>query len=238
MSFCFKDKVVVVSGANGDLGGVIAVAFKKAGGSVVGLGHGWLPNLDLDVEMRMDASDDKSVQTVFRRVEQQFGKIDAVVNCVGVSIDRMALRLNDQEWKRILEVNLMGVLRCVKHAAPSMIIHKSGSIINISSLAARRPFEGQVAYAASKAAVEGMTRTLAMEWAPKRVRVNAIAPGFIEGKMTAELRPKARERVLGLCPLGRFAKPEEVAYAALFLASDESSYVTGQVLDVSGGLGM
>jgi 3-oxoacyl-[acyl-carrier protein] reductase len=220
------------------LGQAISRSFRDAGAKVIGFGHGWLPNLNLALEMRVDVTDAHSVERAFKKIEAEFQRVDVLVNNVGFTLNRMAGRLHDDEWHRLLDVNLMGAVRCSREASRLMILQKSGCVINISSLAARYPNIGQVAYSASKAGIEAMTRTMALEWASKHIRVNAIAPGFIEGKMVAELSDEMRQKIIARSPVGRFGKPQEIAQVALFLASNEASYITGQVLDVSGGLGM
>jgi 3-oxoacyl-[acyl-carrier protein] reductase len=164
------------------------------------------------------------------------GRLDVLVNNAGLTKDALMVRMTDQDFRKVLEVNLFGVFNCSRAAAKIMMKQRSGRIISVSSVVAFTGNPGQANYSASKAGLVGMTRTLALELAPRGVTVNAVAPGFIETDMTAALSPKVKESLAARIPLGYVGKPEDVAEAVAFLASDAASYVTGQTLHVNGGM--
>jgi NAD(P)-dependent dehydrogenase (short-subunit alcohol dehydrogenase family) len=175
---------------------------------------------------------------IVNQIIQQHGQIDILVNNAGINLKKSALEVTDQEFQHILLTNLTSVFSITREVAKNMVARKSGSIINISSMAAQYGLPGVVAYAASKTAIEGITRTLAVEFSPHGVRVNCIAPGFIATKMSATALngdPERKQKVLSRTPMGRLGSPEDVANAAYFLASDESTFVTGTVVPVDGG---
>lgn len=171
-------------------------------------------------------------------IVKKHGQVDVLVNNAGINMKKSALEVTDQEFQQILLTNLTSVFALTREVAKNMIANKSGSIINISSMAAQYGLPGVVAYAASKTAIEGVTRTLAVELSPHGVRVNCIAPGFIATKMSATALngdPERRQKVLSRTPMGRLGDPQDVANAAYFLASDDSTFITGTVLPVDGG---
>lgn len=175
---------------------------------------------------------------IVNQIIQQHGQIDILVNNAGINLKKSALEVTDQEFQHILLTNLTSVFSITREVAKNMVARKSGSIINISSMAAQYGLPGVVAYAASKTAIEGITRTLAVEFSPHGVRVNCIAPGFIATKMSATALNgdlERKQKVLSRTPMGRLGSPEDVANAAYFLASDESTFVTGTVVPVDGG---
>lgn len=184
----------------------------------------------------LDVTNREQVKEVVESIVQKYGRIDVLVNNAGITRDALLVRMKEEDWDAVINVNLKGVFNVTQAVVPHMIKQRSGSIINVSSVVGVYGNPGQTNYAASKAGVIGMTKTWAKELAGRNIRVNAVAPGFIETPMTEKLPDKAREAALSRIPLGRFGKPEEVAQVYLFLASDESSYITGQVIGVDGGL--
>jgi 3-oxoacyl-[acyl-carrier protein] reductase len=171
-------------------------------------------------------------------VEKEVGPIDVLVNNAGVIEDDLFVRLEPDRWNKVLQTNLGGTYHCCQAVAYSMMKRRRGRIINISSVAATHVNPGQTNYAASKGAINSFTRALAVELASRGVTVNAIAPGFIETDMSAAVRNKAGDLIKKMIPMRRLGVPEDIAKVAVFLASDESSYVTGQVLTVDGGLSL
>lgn len=168
----------------------------------------------------------------------QHGQVDILVNNAGINLKKNALEVTDQEFQQILLTNLTSVFALTREVARNMVEKKSGSIVNISSMAAQYGLPGVVAYAASKTAIEGVTRTLAVELSPHGIRVNCIAPGFIATKMSATALngdPERKQKVLSRTPMGRLGDPDDVANAAWFLASDDSTFITGAVVPVDGG---
>lgn len=187
---------------------------------------------------RADVSREEDCRELFRAVEEQLGGVDILVNNAGVTRDGLLLRMTPEDFDRVVEVNLRGAFLCARLAARGMLKRRWGRIISLSSVVGLHGNAGQANYAASKAGVIGLTKALAKELGNRGVTVNAIAPGFIQTDMTAELPEAVREGLLGSIPLGRLGQPEEVARAAVFLAGPGGDYITGQVLSVDGGLGM
>ncbi len=187
---------------------------------------------------RADISREEECQELFRQVEERFGRVDILVNNAGITRDGLLLRMKSEDLDRVLSVNLKGAFYCMKLAARTMAKARWGRIINMSSIVGVHGNAGQVNYAASKAGLIGMTKSLAKELASRGVTVNAIAPGFIQTDMTAVLPEKVREAMLSSIPLGRLGQPEEVARVAAFLAGPGGDYLTGQVFGVDGGMGI
>lgn len=186
--------------------------------------------------LRFDVADAAAVEAALKDVVARHGKLDILVNNAGLAMDQLLARVKQEEIDRTFAVNVEGTLHCCKAAIRTMMKQRHGRIINLSSVVAESGNPGQVVYSASKAAIIGMTKTIAREYASRSVTVNCVAPGFIETDMTSELPEQAKQGILSATPLGRIGKPEEVAAAVVFLASDEASYVTGQVVRVNGGM--
>lgn len=187
---------------------------------------------------RADISREEDCQALFAQAEEQLGGVDILVNNAGVTRDGLLLRMKDEDLEQVLAVNLTGAIRCARLAARGMVKRRWGRVISMSSVVGLHGNPGQVNYAASKAGLIGMTKSLAKELGSRGVTVNAIAPGFIETDMTAALPDRAREALLGTIPLGRLGQPEEVARMVAFLSGPGGDYITGQVLSVDGGMGM
>jgi 3-oxoacyl-[acyl-carrier protein] reductase len=186
----------------------------------------------------LDVRDFDGAKKLIEDTKAAFGRIDILVNNAGITRDRSLMAMSREDWSDVIDTDLTGVFNTTRAAIVTFLKQKSGSIVNVSSVGGIRPLPGQTNYAAAKAGVIGFTRSLAREAAPYNVRVNAVAPGFIESDMTAQLPSAYREKVRGLVPLGRFGAPEDVARVVLFLTSDSASYITGQVIQIDGGLGM
>ncbi len=185
-----------------------------------------------------DVADYTKTPEVVAEAIAAFGRIDILVNNAGIIRDGLFLQLSDEDWNQVIGTNLTGTFHYCKAVGKEMMGKRSGSIINMSSVAAQHSNRGQSNYAASKAGVEALTRTMAAELAGRKVRVNAIAPGFIETEMTDKVRQMAGDKILAALPMKRYGAPLDIANAVLFLASDESAYVTGQVVTVDGGLSL
>jgi len=195
----------------------------------------------LGAEVALHAADVGDAQQAAACVEAcvtRFGGVDALVNNAGVTADNLAMAMSDEEWSSPLRTNLDAAFYLCRAAAPHMLMRRGGRVVNISSTAARRPNRGQVNYAASKGGLEAFTRALAVELAPKRITVNAIAPGLIETEMSARVREAAGKEILASIPMRRYGQPAEVAAAVAFLLGAEAAYITGQVLSVDGGVSL
>jgi len=187
---------------------------------------------------KVDITDEESVEQAVNRIIEKKDKIDILVNNAGITMDNLILRMSVDDWKKVIDINLTGAFICSKFVIKHMVKARSGSIINISSIVGVRGNAGQANYSASKAGLIGLTKTLARELAGRNIRVNAVAPGYIETEMTGKLPDKIKEVLLGQIPTRRLGSVEDVAKSVLFLASEESAYITGIVLGVDGGMGI
>jgi 3-oxoacyl-[acyl-carrier protein] reductase len=186
----------------------------------------------------VDVTSEAAIDAATDAVIAQFGRIDVLINNAGITRDGLLLRMKEEDWDLVLKINLKGVFLCTKAIGRHMCKARGGAIVNIASVVGVMGNAGQANYSASKAGVIGLTKTTAKEFASRGVRCNAIAPGYIQTAMTDKLSDAVREAMQALIPLGAFGQPEDVAKAALFLAGNESSYITGQVLKVDGGMVM
>jgi len=245
-----KDKVCVITGAGSGIGKAATLLFLKEGAKVAACDISDENLKDLENEVRdlglsdnlkiykLDVTDRENISKVVEDIVQTFGSIDVLVNNAGITRDALLLKMKEEDWDAVIDVNLKGVFNMTQAVAPQMMKQGKGSIINTSSIVGIYGNIGQTNYSATKAGVIGMTKTWAKELARKgaQIRVNAVAPGFIKTPMTEKVPEKIINFVLSRTPLGRMGEAEEVAKVYLFLASDDSSYVTGQVIGVDGGL--
>jgi 3-oxoacyl-[acyl-carrier protein] reductase len=188
------------------------------------------------VSSSVNIAEEKEVISFFEEILDKTGRIDVLVNNAGITKDGLLVRMKEKDWDAVLNINLKGAFICTKIVAKAMMKQRYGRIINMASVVGVTGNAGQANYSASKAGLIGLTKTAAKELAPRGITVNAIAPGFIETDMTASLSEKARNAMLDQVPLGRAGQPEDVAAVAAFLASESASYLTGQVIHVSGGM--
>ncbi|ADB37423.1 3-oxoacyl-[acyl-carrier-protein] reductase [Spirosoma linguale] len=242
-----KGKVALITGASRGIGRAMAEKFAKEGADVA---FTYLSSVEkgqaLEEELnafggrvkgyRSDASDYKAAEELIAQVLADFGKLDVLVNNAGITKDGLLMRMTEEQWDTVINVNLKSVFNLTKAAIKSMMKAKSGSIINLTSVVGIRGNAGQANYAASKAGIIGFTKSVALELGSRNIRSNAIAPGFIETEMTGEINEKALEEWKQQIPMKRGGQPEEIADCAVFLASDLSRYITGQVLQVDGGM--
>lgn len=240
-------KVVLITGASRGIGRAIARRFAQEGAHVA---FTYLSSVEkgqaLEDELktfgttikgyRSDASDHKAAEELINQVVSDFGKLDILVNNAGITKDGLLMRMSEEQWDTVINVNLKSVFNLTKAAIKPMMKAKSGSIINLTSVVGIRGNAGQANYAASKAGIIGFTKSVALELGSRNIRSNAIAPGFIETEMTGEINEKAIEEWKQSIPMKRGGSPDEVADCAVFLASDLSRYITGQVLQVDGGM--
>jgi 3-oxoacyl-[acyl-carrier protein] reductase len=188
--------------------------------------------------IQLDVRDYEGAATLVERVKQEFGRLDILVNNAGITKDKSLMMMNKEDWSEVIDTNLTGVFNTTRACIITFLKQKSGNIVNISSVSGIHPLPGQVNYAAAKAGVIGFTKSLAKEVAPYNIRVNAVAPGFVDTEMTSVFSEKTREKFLNMIPLKRFGTADEVAKTVLFLLGDESRYITGQALQLDGGLGI
>jgi 3-oxoacyl-[acyl-carrier protein] reductase len=242
-----KGKVALITGASRGIGRAIALTFAKEGANVA---FTYLSSVEkgqaLEAELtafgvaakgyRSDASDFAAAETLVNDVVADFGTLDVLVNNAGITKDGLLIRMSEEQWDQVLHVNLKSVFNLSKAATKPMMKARSGSIINLSSVVGVKGNVGQANYAASKAGIIGFSKSVALELGSRNIRSNVIAPGFIETEMTEELNAAAVEEWKRNIPLKRGGKAEEVAQACVFLASDMSTYITGQVLQVCGGM--
>lgn len=234
-----KNKVAVITGAARGLGGAMAQLFAKEGAKVIAVDMSELTYENPNVEYyNLNITDTEAVQKFYDYAVEKYGKVDILVNNAGITKDAMTRKMTDEQFDAVIAVNLKGVFNLTRLFGPLMEENNYGSIINISSVVGVFGNIGQANYAASKAGVIGMTKTWAKEFARKgaNVRCNAIAPGYIMTDMLKTVPQDLLDKFAGLTMLGRLGQPHEIANAALFLASEESSYVTGQCINVNGGM--
>jgi len=241
----FSTRVVIVTGSARGIGRVIAENFARAGARVVvsdidqaacdataaAIGHG-------AIGIKANVTKIDEVTQLFDRVAEQLGQVDIVVNNAGITRDALMIRMDEKDWDTVLDINLKGAFLVTKTAARLMMKQRYGRIINISSVVGIGGNAGQSNYAASKAGLLGLTKSAARELGARNITVNAVAPGFIETDMTAQLPDAARQAFMSKVFINRAGLPQDVAGAVLFLASEEASYITGQVLAVDGGMTM
>jgi len=245
--FDLSGKVAIVTGGSRGIGRATSVALARAGAHVVVNFRSneeaaketlrFMEEAGGRGEIRgFDVSDANAVDGAIKDIAGRHGRIDILVNNAGISIDQLLLRVSAEDLEMTWATNVNGAVFCAKACIRPMMKKRWGRIINLSSVVAESGNPGQVVYASSKAALLGLTRTLAREYASRGITVNAVAPGFIETEMTSDLTDAAKQGIIDQTPLGRIGLPEEVAAAVVFLASEEASYITGQVLRVNGGM--
>lgn len=244
-----KDKVAIVTGASRGIGRAIAVELARAGAKIA---FNYLKNdaqakillEEIDkigsvaLSFKSDIRDFNTAKEFVEQVKNYFGSLDFLVNNAGITRDMALMNMEKSDWDDVIETNLTGYFNMARSVIVTFLKQKSGGIVNISSISGISGMPRQVNYSASKAGIIGLTKALAREVAPYNIRVNCVAPGFIETDMTHELKETVREKVKQQIPFSRFGTTEEVAKLVLFLLSDKSSYITGQVIKIDGGLHM
>jgi len=243
--FDLSGKKALVTGASGGIGGAIAAAL-HAQGATVGLSGTKLPALEAlagklgerALVLPADLADPATGDKLIADAESALGQVDILVNNAGLTRDTIAIRLSDEDWQKVLDVNLTAGFRLARACLRTMMRRRWGRIIGIGSVVGHTGNPGQANYAAAKAAMVGMSKALAAEVAPRNVTVNVVSPGFITTAMTEVLSDSIKQRLLEMIPSKRMGRPEEVAAAVVYLASEEAAYVTGQTLHVNGGMAM
>tara|TARA_Y100001970_G_scaffold279744_1_gene387599 strand:- start:278 stop:1024 length:747 start_codon:yes stop_codon:yes gene_type:complete len=243
--FDLNDKVAIITGASQGIGRTMAIVFAKSGASVVCVARSEKKIKELSVKIEneggraipivCDIGDGDSFSKTIKSVVDRFGKLDILINNAGITRDALLMRMNDNQWDEVIQTNLKGAFFGMKAAIRPMMKNKFGRIINITSIVGLTGNPGQANYAASKAGLIGMTQSIAKEVGSRGITVNCIAPGWIDTEMTEELPENSKKDLLDRIPIGKIGKPENIAYTAVFLASDEASYITGQTITVDGG---
>jgi 3-oxoacyl-[acyl-carrier protein] reductase len=244
----FQDKVAIITGSSRGIGRAIALHLASKGAIIVASARNVaaLEVLVADIEgqggkalaVPGDVGLSKDVEALFAAAKEAFGQVDILVNNAGITRDGLLMRMKDEDWDAVLDTNLKGAFYCCRAAAKIMSKQRSGRIINISSVVGEMGNAGQANYAASKAGLIGLTKSIARELARRNVTANAIAPGFIVTDMTDTLSDQVKEGLQGQIPLGRLGETQDIAHAVAFLASEQAGYITGQVLGVNGGMYM
>lgn len=238
-------KVVIITGGSKGIGASTAHLFLEHGAKIVladmdeDAGKHLLERLnvgDRAIFVKVDVSSIEQVEQMVNTTMDTFGRVDILINNAGITIDGFLTKMSETSWEKVIDVNLTGVFNCTKTIAKTMIEQNSGVILSPSSVVGQYGNLGQTNYAATKAGVIGLTKTWAKELGPKGIRVNAVAPGFIETDMTAKVPDKVLNQMKEKTPLRKLGRPEDIANAYLFLASDEASYINGTILNVDGGL--
>jgi len=243
--FDLSGQTALVTGASGGIGGAIARALHRQGATVAlaGTREAALAALVEELAGRAhavpaDLADPAAPDRLLREAEAAMGRVDILVNNAGITRDNIALRLRDEDWQAVMDINLTAAFRLTRAALRGMIRRRHGRVISISSVIGITGNAGQANYAAAKAALIGMTKSLAVETASRSITVNCIAPGMITTAMTDKLSDKQRGRIMAAIPMGRFGIPDDIAAAAIYLASAEAGYITGQTLHINGGMAM
>ena len=239
-------KIVLVTGASRGIGRAIAQKFAEEGHFVIGTATSEKGAEAIEEYLSeaggigrvLDVCDEEAIDNLFEKIDSVYGSVNVLVNNAGITKDGLLMRMKNEDWSDVIDTNLTSIYRTSRRAIKGMMKARSGRIINITSVVGQMGNAGQANYAASKAGVEGFTRALAREIGSRGVTVNCVAPGFVETDMTEELDERLINSMLDAVPLGRMALPEEIAAAVTFLASDEASYITGEVLAVNGGMYM
>ncbi len=244
----FEGKIAVVTGAARGIGQAIAFNLASKGADIVlcDIKAEWLTETAEGVTklgrkvfcFELDVTNTEAVQRVFNDIAAETGRIDILINNAGITRDGLLMRMSEEDWDAVLTVNLKGTFACTKAVSRTMMKQRSGSIVNIASVIGIMGNAGQANYAASKGGVIAFTKSIAKELASRNIRVNAVAPGFIASKMTDALSEEVKQKMLDVIPLARFGQPDDVANVVSFLAGEESRYITGVVINISGGMVM
>ena len=243
-----KDKVALITGGARGIGQAIAMAFAKEGADIavadVNLETAQETALEIELlgrkalALEMDVTSYEKVEEGVNKILDKMGKVDILVNNAGITKDNLLLRMSQSEWDAVINVNLKGTFNCIRAVSRPMVKEGSGRIISSASIIGLMGNPGQANYAASKAGIIALTKTVAKELASRNINANAVAPGFIQTEMTAKLPEDIKKRMLEAIPLAKLGTPGDVANLCVFLASDESSYITGQTIIIDGGMVM
>ena len=240
----FKNKNILITGASGGIGNALVEKFVSLGGNVLGTGTK-SEKLDLIKKKypsikvkRFDMSEHSRIEEFIDNVTLELGGLDILVNNAGTNLDNLSLRMKDEEWKKVIDINLTATFLLSKHAIKKMLKNKFGRIVNITSVVGHTGNVGQSNYAASKAGIIGMSKSLAIEYAKKNITINCVSPGFIVSDMTMNIAEKVKLYLTSRIPMGKLGSGEDVSNSVVFLSSDLASYITGETIHVNGGMYM
>ena len=240
----FKNKKILVTGASGGIGSEIVKKFVSLGGDVLGTGTK-AEKLDLIKKQyqsikvkKFDISEHSRIEEFIDDVVLELGGLDVLINNAGTNVDNLSLRMKEEEWKKVIDINLTSTFLLTKHAIKKMLRNKFGRVVNITSVVGHTGNLGQSNYAAAKSGIIGMSKSLALEYAKKNITINCVSPGFIVSNMTMNIAEKVRLYLTSRIPMGKLGTGEDVSNCVAFLSSDQASYVTGETLHVNGGMYM
>ena len=240
----FKNKNILITGASGGIGNALVKKFVSLGGNVLGTGTK-SEKLDLIKKKypsikvkRFDMSEHSRIEEFIDNVTLELGGLDILVNNAGTNLDNLSLRMKDEEWKKVIDINLTATFLLSKHAIKKMLKNKFGRIVNITSVVGHTGNSGQSNYAASKAGIIGMSKSLAIEYAKKNITINCVSPGFIVSDMTMNIAEKVKLYLTSRIPMGKLGSGEDVSNSVVFLSSNLASYITGETIHVNGGMYM
>ena len=240
----FKDKKILITGATGGIGNALVKKFVSLEGNVLATGtkieklnalKKEFPNINI---LKFDISDHSKIEDFIENTSSQLAGLDVLVNNAGINMDNLSLRMKDEEWKKVIDVNLGSTFFLCKYAIKKMLKNKYGRIVNITSIVGHTGNLGQANYAASKAAIIGMSKSLAIEYAKKNITINCVSPGFIQSNMTDKIVESIKAVLTSRIPMSKLGTGEDVSNTVAFLSSDAASYITGQTLHVNGGMYM
>jgi len=240
----FKNKKILITGATGGIGRNLVKKYVELGGAVLATGtkdeklEEIKKNFPRTNVIKFDISNHSKIEEFVDNVALELGGLDVLVNNAGMNMDNLSLRMKDEEWKNVIDINLSSTFLLSKYSIKKMLKNKFGRIVNITSIVGHTGNPGQSNYAASKAGIIGMTKSLAIEYAKKNITINCVSPGFIDTSMTKSLAEKVRLFLTSRIPMGRLGTGEDVSNCVVFLSSEEASYITGETLHVNGGMYM
>ena len=240
----FKDKKILITGATGGIGNALVKKFLSLDGTVLATGTNTekldalkkeFPNISV---LKFDISDHSKIEDFIENVASQLTGLDVLINNAGITMDNLSLRMKDEEWKRVIDINLSSTFYLCKHAIKKMLKNKYGRIVNITSIVGHTGNLGQANYSASKAGMVAMSKSLAIEYAKKNITINCVSPGFIQSKMTDKIVESIKAVLTSRIPMSKLGTGEDVSNTVAFLSSDAASYITGETIHVNGGMYM
>jgi len=240
----FKNKNIFITGASGGIGNALVKKFVSLGGNILGSGtktekldkiKKQFPSIKVK---KFDMADQSRIEEFVNEVTLELGGLDILVNNAGINVDNLSLRMKDEEWKKVIDINLTSTFLLTKHAIKKMLKNKFGRIVNITSVVGHTGNLGQSNYSASKSGIIGMSKSLAIEYAKKNITVNCVSPGFIATDMTTNIAEKVKLYLTSRIPMGKLGTGDDVSNCVAFLSSDQASYVTGETIHVNGGMYM